>query len=300
MGPSVAGVRSTLRRVVRSGRRRLVAAGAALLGRPAPPVPARDDREAGESDAWWDLLPFTTHRIELVPGVATMEGGVDIAADVRVDLVIDACEGSLAGRRVVDLGCLEGGFTLAFAQRGAAEAVGIEARPISVRRCELARTFLGLDNARFVEADIKDELAGATYDVVFAAGIIYHVADPLALLTAMRRACTRVALIDTHVAHPAEVSHHCSPVVARTFGERQWRGRMFPEYAPDVSAGEHRELLWAAWSDTDSFWPLESELVDMIHHAGFTGVEKVDLVADGRAERWHVDQLHRVVYLAWV
>ena len=38
----------------------------------------------------------------------------------------------------------------------------------------------------------------------------------------------------------------------------------------------------------------------MLHQAGFTGVEKVDLANDGRADRWHVDQLNRVVYLAWV
>jgi 2-polyprenyl-3-methyl-5-hydroxy-6-metoxy-1,4-benzoquinol methylase len=149
------------------------------------------------------------------------------------DLVIEACGGSLDGRTVVDLGCLEGGFTLAFAENGAQLALGIEAREISVRRCELARDLLGLDNAEFVEADIKDELAKRdAFDVVFAAGILYHVADPAGFLVTMREACKGVALIDTHVAREDDATHGCSVITTRNSGDQTYRGRIFPEYAP--------------------------------------------------------------------
>jgi SAM-dependent methyltransferase len=282
-----------LRQVISGVRRRVAAAADALRGRTSV-APVRPEE-------WWDLLPFTTHRIELSPGRYTCAEGVDARNDVRTQLVVEACGGSMDGRSVVDLGSLEGAFTLAFAQRGAKLAIGIEARDISVRRAELARDLLGLTAAEFVVADIKDELVRRDpFDVVFAAGILYHVADPAALLRTMRQACTDVALIDTHVAGETEPSHGCSPIVERESNGETYRGRVFPEYAPDVADEDKEDLLWAAYSDVDSFWPLEAELVRMVKDAGFSRVEKVDPLAATQPREWGVDHLNRVVYRAYV
>ena len=282
--------------VLRRGR----AAAGALRGRtppttsvvvPAPPPP----------HGWWDLLPFTAHRITLAPGIETTVAGVPPVDDIRTQLVVDACGGNLDGRSVVDLGCLEGGFTLAFAQRGAARALGIEARELSVQRCELARNLLGVENAEFVVADIKDELVRHDpFDVVFATGILYHVADPAGFLHTMRSACSHVALVDTHVARLDEVSHDCSPIVSKDAHGSTYRGRMFPEYPLDVSDDAKEAMAWAAYSDADAFWPLEDDLVRMMHDAGFARVEKIDVVGDGNLPRWGVDTVNRVMYLAYV
>lgn len=254
----------------------------------------------GVADHWSDLLPFTTHRIEVANGIWTRDDGVDAIVDTRTAVVLDECGGTMSGKSVVDLGCLEGGFTLAFAAYGASQSLGIEAREISVQRCELARTMLGLDNAEFVIADIKDELlVRGTFDVVFAAGILYHVADPAALLESMRRACSGFVLIDTHIAHPDEASHGCSDVVTNDFGGRSYTGRWFSEYGADVSEGDKENLLWAAHSDQDSFWPLEAELVRMGLDAGFASIEKIDM-SDAMRERWEVDEINRVLYIARV
>ncbi len=78
------------------------------------------------------------------------------------------------------------------------------------------------------------------------------------------------------------------------------RGRMFPEYAPDASDDAKEAMAWAAYSDADAFWPLEDDLVQMIHDAGFAQVDKVDVAADGNLPRWGVDTLNRVMYLAYV
>jgi len=252
---------------------------------------------------WWDLLPFTAHRIALAPGFETTVAGVPPVDDIRTQLVLDACGGSLDGRTIVDLGCLEGGFTLAFAQRGAARALGIEARELSVERCELAKALLGVDveGAQFVVADIKDELVRhEPFDVVFATGILYHVADPAGFLRTMRSACRHVALVDTHVARIEEATHDCSPIVSRDSHGSTYRGRMFPEYPPDVSDDAKEAMAWAAYSDADAFWPLEDDLVQMMHDAGFARVEKIDVAGDGNLPRWGVDTLNRVMYLAYV
>ncbi len=289
------------RTVLDSALRRSRNALAALRGAPPASVAGPAATATTTPPGWWDLLPFTTHRIELAPGVWSADAGVVALDDVRLDLVLEASGGSVAGKRAVDLGCLEGGFTLAFAIHGAAAAVGIEARAISVQRCELARDLIGAANAEFVCGDIKDELGGRErFDVVFAAGILYHVGDPAALLVSMRGSCadSGFALIDTHVADEAAATHGCSPLMTRDFGGRSYRGRMFGEYPADLDASGREELLWAAWSDDAAFWPVESDLVEMIGHAGFASVEKVELADTERRSRWGVDQLNRVVYIA--
>ena len=281
-------------------QRRGRAAVDALRGRTQPTttvvVPAQPPL-----NGWWSLLPFTAHRIALAPGIETTVAGVPPVDDIRTQLVVDACGGSLDGRTVVDLGCLEGGFTLAFAQGGAASALGIEARELSVQRCELAKTLLGVENAEFVIADIKDELGRHDpFDVVFATGILYHVADPAGFLRTMRSACGHVALVDTHIARLDAATHDCSPIVSRDSYGSTARGRMFPEYPPDVSDDAKEAMAWAAYSDADAFWPLEDDLVQMMHDAGFARVEKIDVAGDGNLPRWGVDTENRVMYLAYV
>jgi len=292
-------VMQSLSRIGRGAVRRGSAAVGALRGRIPPQSPPWEP-SAERRHGWWDLLPFTTHRIPLAGGYETAVDGANPFEDVRIDIVIEACGGSLDGRTVVDLGCLEGGFSLALAEQGAAHVVGIEARRISVERCRLAAGLRGTPNVEFVEADIKDELARRDpFDVVLATGILYHVSDPAAMLRDMRSACRGVAVIDTHVAAADAATHGCSELVERTLDGGTYRGRMFAEYAPDSSLDERAELLWAAWSDADSFWPLEDDLVRMIHDAGFESVEKIEFDAD-RRQRWRVDQVNRVTYVARV
>ncbi len=284
--------------MARGAARRSRAAIDVLRGRtPSSLVGSDPNRPRG----WWDLLPFTAHRITLAPGFETTIAGVRPVDDVRTELVVDACGGSLDGRTVVDLGCLEGGFALAFAQRGAEHVLGIEARELSVERCELARTMLGIENARFIVADIKHETSRhEPFDVVFATGILYHVADPADFLRTMRSACRHVALIDTHVARADQATHDCSPMLTRESHGTTYRGRMFPEYPPDVDEDAKEAMMWSAYSDADAFWPIEEDLVRMMRDAGFARVSKIDVAGEGKLSRWGVDTRNRVMYLAYV
>ena len=167
--------------------------------------------------------------------------------------MLDLCGGSLTGKTIADLGCNEGGFAVEFARLGAKESVGIEARDISVQRCELVRKLAGLENLKFIRGDVMQELARwpDSFDVVFASGILYHVADPHRLLTDIFRACREAVLIDAAVASREAPSHWCSEeIVSRTFGGISYQGRVFPE--PDASIRESQ--LWSAWSNESSFW----------------------------------------------
>lgn len=154
---------------------------------------------------WWDLLPFESHRIELAPGVWTIgDDRTPPVADARTMLVLQCLGGDLSGRSVVDVAAGEGGFALAFARLGAERVVGIVADPTAIRRAELARSLLGLDAVELVGPAGGDPILEldrlGRFDVVFASGALHDRPDPSAALAAIARACTRVALVDTHVA----------------------------------------------------------------------------------------------------
>lgn len=248
---------------------------------------------------WWTLVPFTTHRIPVGADLWTSNDimGVVAAEDLRTAVVLQECGGSLAGKTVVDIGCLEGAFTAEFARLGAALSVGIEPRKESFDRCEIVRKLTGLSNLRFIQADLKDELPKweGQFDVVFMAGLLYHVSDPYAALRLVYRACRETALIDTHIAYEDFPTHQCGEIVERTWAGDHYKGRLFVEYPSDVDPSMHEKMLWAAYSDSFAFWPLEDDLVRMFHDVGFQTVKKINPAEF--SGHWRVDPTNRVIYV---
>ena len=251
-----------------------------------------------EGQDWWDLFPFTSHRIRIADDLWTCDRGVVASEDVRTKLVVDVCGGSLRGKTIVDLGCLEGAFATEFARLGAL-SIGIEARKISIERCELVRQLTGLTNVRFIHADVKEELPRweKQIDVVFLAGLLYHVNDPYSLLKTVYHTAKNAIVIDTHIAHPDTSSHNCSEVITRTYDGREYKGRLFGEYDPSWSREALEKLLWAAWSDDVAFWPLELDLMRMLKQIGFRVVEKVTPPA---GIPWQTDHSNRVLVVCRV
>ncbi len=160
-----------------------------------------------------------------------------------------------------------------------------------------ARELLHVTNAEFILGDVKEEppRRDGTVDIVFLAGLLYHVADPYSMLESVRKAARDFVLIDTHISNPDESTHGCSDLVTRSWGGHEYRGCMYPEYLAEISERDHDQLLWAAWSDEAAFWPLEEDLLRMAQDVGFRCVQTIDPI--GYLGEWHVDQASRILVL---
>jgi SAM-dependent methyltransferase len=91
------------------------------------------------------------------------------------------------GRRVLDAGCRDGIFAFAAEQQGAAEAVGLDNNQ-STGALEVLVPATG-SSVRFVEANLLDVVPGdlgGPFDVVVAAGLIYHLREPFRGLRVLR------------------------------------------------------------------------------------------------------------------
>jgi SAM-dependent methyltransferase len=219
---------------------------------------------------------WTAHSLELLPGLCTVPSlspflttNLHLLAILRLlDLLYP---NGLSGLRVADLGCLEGGFALAFAQRGA-HVVAVEARPENIEKCLLVKEHFDLPNLSFVQADVKSFNADSfgSFDVVLAMGILYHLDDPVASLLDMAKATAGVLFVDTHFA-PAD-DHTMSvldprlrtlgPLTTGSFGTWPYKGRLFREY--DTEA-QRDSMPWASYSNPSSFWLTKGSLISALH-----------------------------------
>ena len=116
--------------------------------------------------------------------------------------LVQAAGGTLCGRRVLDIACNSGFWSLQCALLGAREVIGFDARPELIEQAKLLRTIVGLRNVDFRVLDFWDmsEAAlGGRFDVVLNLGVLYHLPDPLQALERTRRMAAGLILLDTAV-----------------------------------------------------------------------------------------------------
>jgi hypothetical protein len=162
--------------------------------RTAPSAQNAVDLFQGEWSSQLPPVPWPGHDSPTVP---VTSGPTPLFADPRIDWAADRlAEWGLpvAGRRILELGPLEGGHTAMLCQKGAREVVAIEANKRSYLKCLVAKELYHLDRARFLLGESTEFLrrTDEVYDIGIASGILYHMANPVELLELLARRCRAV------------------------------------------------------------------------------------------------------------
>jgi SAM-dependent methyltransferase len=217
-------------------------------------------------------MAFTAHPIRLPDGTSTMPGEswdmsqhpVFVAARA---VLFSHYRDRLSGRTVVDLGCLEGGYTVEFARLGMI-ATGIEVRPSNFALCEAVRTSVALPDLKFIQDDAWNVASYGPFDVVFCSGLLYHLANPRRYLELIAAATRDLLILDTHVALD-QGDDTARFALGEFVSHEGMRGRWFLEYS-DGADTRNDAAHWSAWGNARSFWPLKAELMGAIADAGFS------------------------------
>jgi hypothetical protein len=135
----------------------------------------------------------------LPPGLGVQAGSIAAYEDARIRWAIE-CFGPLEGRRVLELGPLEGGHTMILEAAGAS-VDAIEANKSAFMRCLIAKEIAGLKRARFWLGDFVKWLENIdeTYDLVVASDALDCFTSPLRAIELISRR-TDAVYIWTHVA----------------------------------------------------------------------------------------------------
>ena len=192
-----------------------------------------------------------------------------------VQVVSDLCRGSLDGKRILDLGCAHGGYTIEFAKRGA-NTVGIEGRAAWLEQANASKAKHGLSNAEFIQGDAR-EISPAThglFDVILCLGLLYHLdfEDAIRLLRSMAGMCTDFLILDTQIA--------VRPDTTRTLEGKTYSGWVYREHVDSATAEQREANLGASLQDNFSFWFSSRSLFNALRHTGYTSVMECRIPLD--------------------
>ncbi len=217
--------------------------------------------------------PWTAHNIRLPNELWTLRAEDEPMSRIRsrryLQIVSDLLRRPIAELRVLDLGCLEGGFSIEFGLWGA-EVVGIDGRKANIAKAEFARDALNLQNVTFIQNDIRTlcpEIHGY-FDVILCLGVFYHLPslDLIPFLRKLRSVCKNLCIIDTHISLMPEETFMSEKI--------EWKGRTFLEHRRSATPKQIEGALWAALTNEDSFWLTEASLLRALHYADFTSVHE--------------------------
>jgi len=112
--------------------------------------------------------------------------------------------GTLAGKRVLDLGCNAGFWSLQAVDAGCAFVLGVDARAHHIEQAQLV--FRAREVAqrkyRFMQANVFEmtpQTLGGRFDVVLCLGLLYHVCKPMELFERISAVNEDILLIDSTV-----------------------------------------------------------------------------------------------------
>ena len=146
------------------------------------------------------LAPFH-HDIEISPGVWTSDSTrrVRNGEQFFFPSLLAMNGGSLKGKRVLDVGCNCGGFSLRCAQLGA-DVLGVDSRKEHIVQANALAGAMNLPNARFELLNLEeDEIPEADFDITLLFGIAYHLSNPLGILEKILDVTREQVFVDSHV-----------------------------------------------------------------------------------------------------
>lgn len=237
--------------------------------------------DAGPNDRYLESAPSVANAVNVFEGewstnlpIDTPTGFADLFDDDRITSCVAAL-GGVEGSRVLELGPLEGAHTATLRALGAASVEAIEANTGAYLRCLVTKEILGLDGVSFRLGDFRPYLAATDdrFDLAVAIGVLYHLDDPVPVLTDLARVTDRI-VVWTHVYNDEfgmeRLADRFDPVERRTAGSTPYRLHPYRyESSLDWSGFSGGTRPIARWIERD-------DLLDVIDALGFAVVTRDD------------------------
>jgi SAM-dependent methyltransferase len=230
------------------------------------------------------LPKFTSHNIRLDDGTLTFPDAGYTMDRHMVTLSVKRLlhtlyPDGLQGKTIIDVGCLEGGFTTEFARMGLT-ATGLEVRDTNYNNCLYVRNRVNLPNLHFVQGDATDVANLGQFDVFFVSGLLYHLDKPKQFLQTVARNCRKALIIWTHVTQAEENEASRTYTLSELCENEGLLGRWYAEHG-DIPREDLNELRWASWNNKKSFWIQKEYLLQVLKDLGFDLVfEQFDCMDD--------------------
>jgi hypothetical protein len=205
--------------------------------------------------------------------------------------------------RLVDLGCLEGGYAVEFARMGF-QVLGVEVRDSNIAACNYVKSKTDLPNLTFAKDDAWNIAKYGTFDVVFCCGLLYHLDKPKEFLETISSITTKLVILQTHFSTDSFYARLPLPGWVRKVLEKVNRkgqasmynlsrtaineglaGQWYTEFPDEKAFSKRENNKWASWDNHRSFWVQREHLLQTLQDVGFDLVlEQFDSLGPDIAE----------------
>lgn len=118
------------------------------------------------------------------------------------DTLVRLCGGSLKGRRVLDLGCNAGWWSLKAIEAGCDFVAGVDGRQMHIDQANLVFEAKRVDRARYqftVGNILAEPWPAGDFDVVLCLGLLYHISKPVELMERISDVNNDLLVVDTEI-----------------------------------------------------------------------------------------------------
>lgn len=187
--------------------------------------------------------------------------------DDRIQWAISAF-GDVSNKTALELGPLEGGHSYMLQQAGFRSVLSIEGNTRAYLKCLVVKELLHLSRVNFLCGDFVEYLRHATvrFDCVVASGVLYHMVQPVELISFLSRTTDQLFLW-THYYDPRH------PKSRRFKAPRQaeydgFKHTLYPqEYGPSLAWGG-----FCGGSRPYSHWMTRDDILACLRHFGFDNI----------------------------
>jgi SAM-dependent methyltransferase len=228
------------------------------------------------------LAPFH-HKVELPYGLTTHVSEMSRRAIEYTRLsnlvrhafpaLLEVCGGSLEGKRVLDIACNCGGFSVEAAKLGAKYVLGFDVVDHYIEQAHFIKRALNLEQVDFklMDLDKIDVSNVGQFDITFCFGILYHLENPVSSMKRLSSVTRHVMLVDTDL---VSMSFKRRLLDFRGFFARRpfWLMNMqSPSTSDPTSVTTH---LWRR-DRIVQFQPNETAVVELLKFLGFQKVSRL-------------------------
>jgi tRNA (mo5U34)-methyltransferase len=226
------------------------------------------------------LAPFH-HKVELPYGLSTYVSEMSrrplehtrLSNLVRhaFPALLEACGGSLEGRRVLDVACNCGGFSVEAAKLGAKYVLGFDVVDHYIEQAHFIKRALNLEQVDFklMDLDKIDVSNVGQFDITFCFGILYHLENPILSMKRLSSVTRHVMLVDTDL---ASISFKRRPFCG--FFARRPYWLMNVQSASTSDPTSVTTNLWRR-DRIVQFQPNETAVVELLKFLGFQKVSRL-------------------------
>jgi len=201
-------------------------------------------------------------------------GQINLFNDIRIHWGLERL-GGVKDKNVLELGPLEAGHTYMMEQQGATSIVAIEANTRAYLKCLVVKELLQLKQAQFLCGNFVEYLRDcqSKFDICVASGVLYHMSDPVELLSLIARVTDKIFLWthyydrDLLQANPHQIYQKFPDrIQAESHGFQHTLYRY--EYFTALD-----DAGFCGGSQPFSYWMSRSDIFACLEYLGFTEIE---------------------------